>query len=218
MRFRSLPLWTGFLPICGIIASYVTAASLGHVESCFPFIHGCTSISSTGRQAPEAYIFRATVMPGAILILLYWWQNARLLRDLGDGASTTARLLPWLGVFAAAFLLIYASVLGAIGEVHALQRRVGVTVFFASNLVAQLLFTKRLLLLAQNGVLEAARPVVDAKLWICGLMLATGLMIIPKYLFDWDTDNIVEWNFALLTHLYYVSTYFLWRSPSVRVA
>lgn len=212
MGLIHLPLWTGLLPIIGITVSYVIAVTEGHVAGCFPFLEGCTSISSAGRSAPEAYVFRATLMPSAVLLLLYWRLNYVWLRKAGDTLPISARLIPTLGAFAAIFLLVYANVVGAIGEIYELQRRIGVIVFFASNMVAQMLFTRRLLLLKQQGMLRQGQWVPEVKLWLCGLMLAVGLMILPKHLMDWDTDNIVEWNFALLSHLYFIVTYALWRS------
>lgn len=211
MNRNALPLWTGLLPMCGIIISYVIAATLGHVEACFPLIAGCTSISSAGRMPPESYVFRGALIPSAVLLSFYWRLNTRWLQAAGDGPSFTLRALPYLGLFAAVFLVVYASVLGAIGEVHALQRRIAVTLFFSSSLMAQLLFTLRLVALKQRGALGEGAWVVTAKLWICSLMVLTGLMVIPKYVVGWDTDNLVEWNFALLSYSYYAVTYFLWR-------
>lgn len=220
MKWIHVPLWMGLLPIGGITVSYLLAIAEGHVASCIPFIEGCTSISSTGRSPPEAYVFRITLIPSAILLALYWRLVYVWLRNMSNSLPLSVRLLPYLGAFAAVFLLVYANVVGAIGEVHALQRRIGVTVFFASNMVAQLLFTRQLLILRQRGQIPPDHRIPDIKLWLCGLMLACGLLILPKYLTGWDTDNIVEWNVALLSHLYFLATHTLWRtlgvSPTIR--
>lgn len=212
MKWIHVPLWMGLLPIVGVTVSYLLAIAEGHVASCFPFIKGCTSISSTGRSPPEAYVFRATLIPSAILLVLYWRLVYVWLRGAGGSLPPSVRVLPYLGAFAAVFLLIYANVVGAIGEVFALQRRIGVTVFFASNMLAQMLFTRQLLILRQQGHIPRKNRIPDIKLWLCGLMLACGLLILPKYLTGWDTDNIVEWNVALLGHLYFLATYALWRT------
>lgn len=216
MKWIHVPLWMGLLPLFGITVSYWVAIAEGHVASCFPFIEGCTSISSTGRSPPEAYVFRATLIPSAALLVVYWRLVYVWLRSTGGPLPLTTRALPYLGAFAAVFLLIYANVVGAIGEVFALQRRIGVTVFFASNMLAQMLFTRQLLMLRELGYIPRDNRIPDIKLWICGLMLACGLLIIPKYVTGWDTDNIVEWNVALLGHLYFLSTYVLWRSLGVK--
>lgn len=218
MKLQHLPLWTGLLPLAGVSASYLVAASLGHVELCFPFVSGCTSISSAGRAAPESFLFRATVIPSAVLLYFYWHLNFCWLRAAGDTQTRPARILPYLGFFAAVFLVVYASVLGAIDEIYALQRRLGVTVYFSATLIAQLLFTQRLATLRKQSHLAGPGWVVTVKQWLCILMTLTGLLVIPKYVAGWDTDNFVEWNFALLTNLFYVASYFLWRDSGFKAA
>lgn len=218
MQWIYLPLWVGLLPLGGVTASYLLAVTEGHVASCIPFIDGCTSISSTGRSPPEAYVFRATFMPSAILLMLYWRLVYVWLRSINSPVSPSVRALPYLGLFAGVFLLIYTTVVGAVGEIYALHRRIGVTLFFASNIMAQMLFTRHLLILRSHGRIPRQQRAPDIKLGLCGLILACGLLILPKYLAGWDTDNIVEWNVALLSQLYFLATYFLWRSLGVRPA
>lgn len=202
----------------GITISYMLAIDAGHVASCVPFVEGCTSISATGRSPPETYVFQATLVPSAVLLVLYWRLVYVWLRSISGSVPVSVRILPYLGLFAGLFLLIYANVVGALGEVHALQRRIGVTVFFASNMIAQLLFTRQLLILRSQGRIPVHHRGPDIKLWLCALMLACGLLILPKYLVGWDTDNIVEWNVALLSHVYFLITYVLWHTLGVRPA
>lgn len=208
----------GLLPLTGITVSYLLAIAEGHVASCIPLIEGCTSISSAGRRPPEAYVFRATLVPSAVLLVLYWRLVYVWLRSISGSVPASVRILPYLGLFAGTFLLIYANVVGSIGDVYALQRRIGVTVFFASNIIAQFLFTRQLLVLKSQGRIPPQQRVPDFKLWVCGLILAFGLLILPKYLLGWDTDNIVEWNVALLSQVFFLSTYILWRNLGVELA
>ena len=72
MSLNFLPLLTALLPALAINFCYLLAASQGHVPWCIPYLEGCTSISATGRQAPESYLFRALIIPTAVLLVFYW--------------------------------------------------------------------------------------------------------------------------------------------------
>ena len=82
MASRWLPLWTGILPIVAIHATYVVAAIEGYVPWCIPYIDSCTSISATGRNGTAFFLFKATMIPSAVLLYFFWRQASRLLAEL----------------------------------------------------------------------------------------------------------------------------------------
>jgi hypothetical protein len=59
------------------------AYAAGLMPWCIPYIDSCTSISATGREPPAFFVFKALMIPAAMLLMAYWLLNARWLRQLG---------------------------------------------------------------------------------------------------------------------------------------
>lgn len=214
MKLARVPLITGLLPIGAVVSAYLIAAYLDHVPACVPLITGCTTISATGRDAPESLLFRATMIPTAVLLLLYWRLADEWLMLHGARRGGAAHAMRWLGGIAALFLIVYTVALGFIGPHYALQRRVGVTLFFSCTFLAQLLFVRRLQRALQSRPQPALRTVFRIKLGICVSMLLLGLTVAPlKAIYPDDAviENVVEWNFALLMYLFFIPTWLAWR-------
>lgn len=210
MRLLWVPLFIGLMPVLAANISYIVSSQLGHIPSCIPYLQGCTSISSAGRAAPEAFIFKGIMIPSAVVMAMYWWLCSQWLRCVGDRSIQAERIIPILGILAAIFLVVYATALGSIGEAYKLQRRLGVTIFFAFTYLAQLLMASRLHRLTTSKQLSL--PPYLPKLYIgMGLvLLLIGLSSAPLSLVSTQADNIVEWNFAILMFLYFVPTTILW--------
>ncbi|MFV2057341.1 MAG: hypothetical protein ACC707_12790 [Thiohalomonadales bacterium] len=212
MFFRFIPILIAVAPILAINICYLIAASFEHVAWCFPYLDGCTSISATGRHAPENFIYRATMLPIAVFMGLYWVLNYYWLIELGDRLRWPRLTILFLGVIAAFFLVLYTTVLGAIGDIYQTQRRIGVTIYFSFTYLSQLLITSRLWhLKKKRGQVRLGR-VPEAQLLLCSAMLLLGLISIPLSVVEPQADNIIEWNFALLLSLYYLTTYYGWKN------
>lgn len=70
MNLRIIALLAATLPFFAVHLTWLLAASYGLVEWCNPYIDSCTSISATGRHAPASYVFRATMLPAAVVLAL----------------------------------------------------------------------------------------------------------------------------------------------------
>ena len=209
----------GVVPVVGVNIAFWLAATAGHIPSCFVYLEGCTSVSATGRQLPESLVFKGTMLPTAMLILLYLYAARHWLQLHGD-ESRTARALPWIGLIAATFLVIYTSVLGSIDEAYATLRRIAVLSYLSAVLMAQLLITRRIEVLRGEGKMTIAPWLFRAKVVLMGIMLLLGLAVIPASLFTADSktiERILEWDFCVLTSCYYVLTAFAWRADGFRM-
>ncbi|MDH5328073.1 MAG: Frag1/DRAM/Sfk1 family protein [Gammaproteobacteria bacterium] len=206
-----LPILIGVLPVAAANICYVIASQAGHVPLCIPYLSGCTSISSTGRALPEALIFKGAIIPSAVLMMAYWALVYRWFTCFENKPGFGIRSIPVLGIIAAVFLIVYAVALGAIGEEYRNIRRVGVTLFFGLTFLAQLTMTAALHRLYRSG--RVTLPAYLPKLYIAGavVLLSIGLASTPLSWFLPQTNNIVEWNFAIIMYLYFLPTYWLWR-------
>ncbi|NNL10502.1 MAG: hypothetical protein HKO84_01905 [Pseudomonadales bacterium] len=210
MPLRYLALIVAVLPFIAANLCYLVSAWQGHVEWCIPYLHGCTSISAAARHGSAFYLFKILMFPSIVLMVIYWRAHCRWLAAAGDPAAGIRRAIMLMGVVAPLGLALYTSVLGLVGDLYFLQRRIGIVLYFALTFLAQLLLTYRLSTL----VSAAARAAYRAKFLLICLMWGLGLLHlffeVTRPEFD-AIDDIIEWNFALLATLFYASSYFLWK-------
>ena len=111
---------------------------------------------------------------------------------------------------------VYVSVLGEIGDVWRLQRRIGTVLFFSFTFLAQLLLAAEM-----HALLEFANPAaVRTGRWllrVCLLMLCIGIYSVIIQAIDerWHDaiEDAVEWLLALLLQLnFLLCTAVWWRS------
>lgn len=211
---------TAALPLVAIHLSYVLSAHHGHVEWCVPYVHSCTSISATGREPPAYFVFKGLMIPAAVLMAAYWVISAAWLRQMGCERHVWQRVLVTLGVLASVGLVVYALVLGWIGDAYRLQRHTGVLIFFSFTFLAQLLLTwlleqrpaiargqTRLMHILQGGVL---------------LTLALGLGSVAVAYLAPDlykrSDDAMAWNFTVLLCLHVMLCAVLWQRTGLRAS
>ncbi len=138
-NLRAIPLWAAVVPLVTINVCFVIAAGLDHVPSCIPYISGCTSVSSTGRMAPESLIFRAGMLPTAVILVMFWHHCATFL-ELGGQRGRRLAAFRVLGIVAALSLTVYALTLGFEENVYRQLRRAGIIGFAVSTLAAEVMF------------------------------------------------------------------------------
>ena len=138
------PLWplvlvAGLLPALASLVALALAVHGGLVPACNPFVEGCVSISRAARHGVANHVFRALVLPAAVLQALAWCAGALALRTLGGQAlRRPARALVVLGVAAGVALVLYGSFLGTEGAAYRWLRRYGTLVYFGATCLAML--------------------------------------------------------------------------------
>ncbi|WP_116368431.1 hypothetical protein [Parahaliea mediterranea] len=219
MNPRPVALWAALLPFAAVHLTYLLAASHGLVDWCFPYTGACTSISATGREAPASYLFRATMLPAALLLFAYWWLNSVWLAALGSAAGPRRWMLV-LAAIASLGLVAYVTVLGEAGAQWQRQRRIGVVLFFTFTYLAQLLLVAQLRRLQPQA--PALRRLVAAMFGVCVLLLALGLVTVLWDALDaagYDAvEDAFEWNLSLLLQTNVLLGYCLWRCCGWRLA
>ncbi len=215
MNPRILALLSAVVPFLAVQLSYLLSASTGYVDWCFPYIDSCTSISATGRKPPASYLFRATMLPSAIIMMGFWWVSHAWLHDLraarGLPQLRANRWMLALGVLACIGLILYVTVLGERGEAWARQRRIGVVLFFAFTFLAQLLWLAQL----RHIELPSVRPLLRLMWLLCISLLCTGVLTVlfEAWNAEWyeTIDDACEWVLALLLQLNFLLAWLVWR-------
>jgi hypothetical protein len=217
MNIRIVALLAALLPFFGVHLTWLLAASQGLVEWCNPYIDSCTSISATGRKPPASYLFRATMLPAAVVLAAYWWCSYAWLRSLaGTEAATSQRPLRWmlaLGLLASIGLILYVTVLGEAGDTWRAQRRAGTVLFFAFTFISQLLLSAELQRLAPQ--LPTCQRLARSMWYLCCILLTLGLLTVV--LQAWDkvfyggVEDAFEWVLGLLLQMNFLLGYLCWR-------
>ncbi len=214
MRLSFVPLVVALLPLAAIHLCYLLAAYLGHVPWCLPYVDSCTSISATGRQGPESHVFRATIMPSAVLMLVYWVLVHEWFKTLGNRMAAVRRIMLGLGLVASLGMIVYAAVLGEFGDGYRLQRRIGVTLFYAFTVLAQLLMAIQVEAVARVRPTLIPLRISRALLVVSAatiLVILAGLLFWAFFEHYSRIEDAFAWWVTLLVLLQPLVAYFAWK-------
>jgi len=215
MQPRTLALVITILPLLASNGVYLLSAYEGFIPWCIPYIDGCTTISRAARSGNSIFIYRATMIAYGLLLIWFWIYAQQWLNMLYGHTTKVARVILWLGIVAAIFLIIYIDFLGTTGEVNRFMRRYGIMVFFIFTPLAQLLMLRQHYKLSSSKPEVAIKPrVLHFQLFILLLMLIIGIISITLDVTQnktYETENIVEWNFSLLLNMYFLGMIFIWK-------
>ncbi len=163
---------------------------------------------------PQKGIFLLGMVPAAILSMQLWLSGEAWFT--GDHTRTHSHALALTGALASLCLLVYVTTLGIPGDVYRLLRKFVVLLYFGCTFIAQLLLTRQLTqLAAETGLVHLAKLARRLTV-LCAIVLACGIVIVPISTIDdplrqKQVENIVEWNYALFLHVYYLVLYPVWR-------
>lgn len=198
-----LALLAGLLPFIGTVVAYTLSVRLGLIESCNPFFDGCVSISRAARHDLPNHLFRALLLPAAALQALCWILCGAWLRTLGVTPTRKLRALPWVGVAAAVFLVLYGTFLGTEGETYRWMRRYGVVMYFAGTCIA--------MLIVSDAVRSRAVLALCAALPLLGLVSAFGPLFQVSEGQRNALQNSMEWFGGLIFTLFFFAIAWQWR-------
>ena len=207
-HLQFLALWVAVVPLVTINISYLVAVAMEHLPACIPYLSGCTSVSATGRIAPESLIFKTGMLVSAVAFVLMWHRSATFLQT-GGKRSSRVLLLRIFSLLAALSLTLYAVNLGLKGDEFRYMRRVGINGFAFSNLITEALF----IVLYRPMRIETTQKLFH---WLIVFCVALPLLSIAAELAKWlgaprrPTNNLVAWNAFIAFSAYYVVVARIW--------
>jgi hypothetical protein len=221
MQPRTLALIITFLPLFAVNASYIISINADLVPSCIPYIEGCTSISRAARQGDAIFLFRASMIVHAVLLMWYWriaqcWLNQLRTNGPVNQGRRSIQTMYYLGVVGAFFLILYADFLGTSGDFYRFMRRYGVIFYFTFTPLAQMIMVNQLFKLRKfplNG--EIKLGALRYQLTILVLILLMGLIsVLLRYIYgpSFERENIVEWNYSLLLTASFACSIVMWKN------
>lgn len=211
-----LPLVAGLLPAVASLAAFAISVAQEAIAPCNPFVDGCVSVSRAARHGLANHVFRALVLPAALLQGLTWFLCAAWHRRLGD-AGASNRWLPWLGGVAAVFLVLYGTFLGTEGEAYRWMRRYGIVGYFGGTMLCMLVAGGIVRRLAAEGAMRVPARLDRLLLALVALTLLMGLAnvflppIVGDEAFKNRLENVMEWNAGVAFSLFFAALAWLWR-------
>ena len=217
MLVRLLPLITGLLPIVAIHVSLFVAINAAAIPACIPYIDGCASISATGRYEPASFIFKPAMMSEWGVLIFYWLFNVAWLRSLAAEAGADRNIGRWtavMGTVGALALIFYITFLGTQAPFYEFMRRIGIYFYFGCSVIAQIMLARHTIRLSKMLELPSVQRIGKVQMALALVPFVLGILnlVLKNTLENPDPpENIIEWVFALLMHVYFLLTYFAWR-------
>ena len=172
----------------------------------FPFTDGEFSVSFIGRQEKTIIFFKSGFLIFIIISLLFHFKLANFffLKKI----KTNFKLL---GILSNFFLFIYIFSLGKDGSIYEVFKRLGIILFIVTMYINHFYMIK---ILKFQNIINFKK--IYLSLFYTILIAMTGLIIIgmpwvnPLFAYPDKLKNIVEWNYFLLTIIFYlpISTLF----------
>ena len=215
MQPRTLALIITILPLLITNGVYLLSAYQGFIPWCIPYIDGCTTISQAARSGNSIFIYRASMITYGVLLIVFWIYAQQWLNLLYGHTTKIARIILWLGIVGAIFLIIYIDFLGTTGEVNRFMRRYGIMIFFTFTPLAQILMLEQHYNILPSLPDDAIKPgVLKYQLFVLLLMLIIAIISTTLEATQnktYESENIVEWNFSLLMNMYFLGIIFIWK-------
>lgn len=188
-----------FLPLISVHLTLSIAILFDNLTLCIPYWANCHSISATGRQYPEFFVFKALLIPTAVLMAAYWLMLHQWVLKMNSHKSSPT-IVTGMGLIAAIALIVYTVTLGAVGEPYALARRIGVVFYFAFSSFAHLILLKHLQQIdsVRHGIVKEQKHLTISCLILVISAIASA---VAGFVWEqwWDSwENAYEWWFSLL--------------------
>ena len=171
----------------------------------FPFIDGKASVSQIGRGEKTIIIFKSGFFLYILFSIIFYYKISNFFLLIGKRNK-----LKIYSLIANFFLSIYILSLGVDGSFNAAARRIAIILYIVSIYSSHIYFTKILKILKSEKKLEFNKNYLFIFYTI--IILMSILMIIgtpwvnPLFKYPNVLKNIIEWNFFLLTIIFYIPT------------
>lgn len=211
-----LPLAAALLPLVATLLAYGLSIRLGLAPACNPFVEGCVSISRAARHDLPNILFRALLLPAAVLQAACWWLCPAWLHTLGARRGPAQRLLPWLGLVAGISGVLYGSFLGTDGEAYRWLRRHGTVLYFGLSCIGMLVVADQMHRQVRQD--RQRRRITLALLGLCAMLPLLGLahvlvpLALPGEAAKDALQNATEWWGGAIFTVFFGGLAWAWRA------
>ncbi len=173
-----------------------------------PFIDGKASISQIGRGEKTIKIFRTGFFLYILISIFFYFKLSSFIYL--NGIKNKFKIY---GLLANFFLLIYIIALGREGSIFETLRRLAIIFYITNIYINHIYLTKILNSLRSKGKLQFKK--IYSTIFYAIIAFMTILAIIglpwvnPLFQYPNQLKNIIEWNFFLLTIIFYIPLSFM---------
>lgn len=211
MKLHYFPALIFILAFFGVAISLMLSRSFDLVPYCRVFIDGCISISAAGRREPAVFVFRATIIPAGVMLILTWWLNAKWLKLLSAGRTVPVFSLHLLGTFSPVLLIAYIALIGSAGEIDHAIRQAVITTYFPATLLAKAILAVALLRLKPPG-LSRWLPWTMLLIAVVVMGLAVNSVLVAAFMDDASVvHNLTQWHGTFAFAAWYLLLVLAWR-------
>ena len=219
MMFRFLPLLAAALPLVAMFGALWIGIASETLPACFPPLDGCITISATGRKPPGSFLFRAVMLPHALLLAFLWYLTVLWLRSLdADLRRSTTNAVLISGLVGSLALIVYVTFLGTKEPIYEFMRRAGIYFGYLGTALAQLFVALALARISKALADERLRKAARFLLAVCVVAFCLGILnsVLKLVLEDADaSENRIEWIVSVLMQSYFLVLFLAWRSTDM---
>jgi uncharacterized membrane protein YidH (DUF202 family) len=219
MMFRFIPLLAAALPLIAMFGALWIGIASEALPACFPPIDGAISISATGRKPPGSFLFRAIMLPYALLLAFLWYLSVLWLRSLdADLRRATTNAILISGLVGSLALIVYVTFLGTKEPLYEFMRRVGIYFGYLGTALAQLFVALALARISKVLHDERLRKAARLLVAVCVVTFCLGILnsVLKMILEDADaSENRIEWIASILMQSYFFVLFLAWRSSDM---
>ena len=173
-----------------------------------PFIDGKASVSQIGRGEKTIKIFRTGFSLYILISILFYFKLSSFLLQ-----NEIKNKFKFYGLLANLFLLIYIFALGREGFIFETLRRSAIIFYIVCIYINHIYVVRVVKLLSSLKKLQFSKvylPIFYTIIAFMTILVIIGLpWVNPLFKYPNQLKNIVEWNFFLLTILFYIPISFV---------
>jgi len=228
-QIRILSLWVFILPIvtlnlCLFISinydlfenTIFVVDQIGRTGFTIPYIDGSVSISRTARTFPAYLVFKPGMIITAIILVKYWITTNQLVNNFIFEIQKKRRFMVF-GITSAIFLILHAIFLGISFEqdLYKFFRRFVLLAFIIFEIVAQALLVITLYKMKNDISKIINKKILILKILLVLILVITALASLPILSTSGHVHfkHALEWNYFIGVILFYLLTFFFWKTP-----
>ena len=174
----------------------------------FPFIDGKASVSMIGRGEKTISIFKSGFLLYACISLFFYLEISKFI--LSKKIKNKFKISGFLANF---FLCVYIFALGKDGDFYEISRRLAIIFYIINMYINHVYLVKLLKLLNNKREMQFSKiylPVFYTIIFLMTVLIIIGSpWVNPLLNYPDKLKNIIEWNYFLLTIIFYIPLFLL---------
>ena len=233
IRIKRISIWIFIVPFVAINLCLLISVNYNFLENTIfavdqigrsgftiPYFDGSLSISRSARTYPAYIVFKSGMLITSILLILYWLENKKLFSKINQNVKQSKYFL-FFGIGSAVFLISHSVFLGFSFEsdFYKFFRRFVLLGFIIFEVIAQALLVLSLIKIKNEMKHLINKKILFIKIVLVSTLIIVALLVSPILNSEEYTHfkHALEWNYFLGVIMFYLLTYFFWKSGKTQV-